>query len=92
MRLGRQRRKSAASLSPFGVLYHGSRPQPKKASNLSYHESFDDFQAMEAWNGVRPKDWYYKWERWERLCVLAYLYEKRNLEAAVREYELDKVK
>ena len=47
---------------------------------------------MEAWGGVRPYDWYYKWDKWERLLVLAYLYEKRNLEAAIHEHEVDKVK
>ena len=44
---------------------------------------------MEAWR-VRRRDWYYRWEPWERAVILAYLREKRTLEAAVREYELEK--
>jgi len=47
---------------------------------------------MDEWGGVRPKDWYYKWERWERLLVLAYLYEKHNLAAAIHEHEAEKRK
>ena len=77
-------------MPPFEIKYHGSRPNPKKPSDLSYHESYEDFQAMEAWGGIRPKIWYYVWEPWERATILAYLREKQKLNAAVREYELDK--
>ena len=75
--------------SRFGVLYHGARPNPKKDSGVEYRPSYEDFAAMQEWGGVRPRDWYYVWEPWERIAVLAFLREKHKLDAAMYEYQIE---
>lgn len=44
---------------------------------------------MEAWGGVRPREWY-TWETWERASIKAYLREKNALAAVEREDAMKK--